>query len=172
MKGRESISRRASPGTASRLSPGLRKLSSLVSDQLPEQRPLHLSLSAAPLHGFASAADYYRESSSLPYLARIEIPTLCISAADDPIIPGESAERARQMASPNVTFVLTHGGKVYNEVTADVTLGTAFEFDFNIAGTTSVALKLPAVTIIAGHTYSIYVVGLPATPQGVVAKDD
>ena len=26
--------------------------------------------------------------------------------------------------------------------------------------------------IIAGHTYSIYVVGAPATPQGVVAKDD
>ena len=49
-------------------------------------------------------------SSSLPYLSRIDIPTLCISAADDPLIPGESAERARQLASPKVTFVLTQEG--------------------------------------------------------------
>ena len=64
----------------------------------------------APLHGFASAEAYYSAASSLPYPARIEIPTLCISAADDPIIPGESAERARQIASPKVTFMLTQEG--------------------------------------------------------------
>ena len=65
-----------------------------------------------------------------------------------------------------------NSGSSYLEVTADATIGTSYEFDFNIAGTTSVALKLPSVAIIAGHTYSIYVVGAPATPQGVVAKDD
>jgi hypothetical protein len=65
-----------------------------------------------------------------------------------------------------------NSGSSYIEVTADATIGTSYEFDFNIAGTTSVALKLPSVSVIAGHTYSIYVVGLPATPQGVVAKDD
>lgn len=65
-----------------------------------------------------------------------------------------------------------NSGSSYLEVTADATIGTSYEFDFNIAGTTSVALKLASVAIIAGHTYSIYVVGAPATPQGVVAKDD
>ncbi len=41
----------------------------------------------APLHGFSGAADYYRRSSSLPSLARIRIPTLLLSARDDPFHP-------------------------------------------------------------------------------------
>jgi len=57
-------------------------------------------------------------------------------------------------------------------VTADASLGTSFEFDFNVAGTTTPVLKLPNVTIIAGHTYSIYVIGLSTGLQGVVVKDD
>jgi predicted alpha/beta-fold hydrolase len=52
----------------------------------------------APLHGFASADDYYRRASSLPFLPRITVPTLCLSAEDDPLIPGESAHRAREAA--------------------------------------------------------------------------
>lgn len=40
----------------------------------------------APLNGFASAADYYRRASSRPYLAAIRIPTLLVSAADDPFL--------------------------------------------------------------------------------------
>jgi uncharacterized protein len=64
----------------------------------------------APLHGFASADDYYRRSSSLPYLARIAVPTLCISSEDDPFCPGESAQRARAAASPAVTFEVTSWG--------------------------------------------------------------
>jgi uncharacterized protein len=64
----------------------------------------------APLHGFAGADDYYRQSSSLPYLSGITVPTLCISSADDPLIPGESAERARAIASPAVTVELTSRG--------------------------------------------------------------
>ena len=74
--------------------------------------------------------------------------------------------------SKQISGLAGNSGSSYIEVTADPTIGTLYEFDFNIAGTTSVALKLPSVAIIAGHTYSIYVVGAPATPQGVVAKDD
>jgi hypothetical protein len=74
--------------------------------------------------------------------------------------------------SKQLSGLASNSGSSYIEVTADATIGTLYEFDFNIAGTTSVVLKVPSVSIIAGHTYTIYVVGAPATPQAVVAKDD
>jgi hypothetical protein len=74
--------------------------------------------------------------------------------------------------SKQLSGLASNSGSSYIEITADATIGTSYEFDFNIAGTTSVALKLPSVSIIAGHTYTIYVVGAPTTPQAVVAKDD
>jgi predicted alpha/beta-fold hydrolase len=49
----------------------------------------------APLHGFASGADYYRQSSSKQFLSKIKTPTLIIHAKDDPfmtaaVIPNDS----------------------------------------------------------------------------------
>jgi predicted alpha/beta-fold hydrolase len=64
----------------------------------------------APLHGFASAEDYYRRSSSLGFLSRITVPTLCISSEDDPFYPREAVERARLAGSPAVTFEVTPWG--------------------------------------------------------------
>ncbi len=64
----------------------------------------------APLHGFANADDYYARSSSLPFLSRITVPTLCISALDDPFLPPEATLRARDAASSAVRFVLTEKG--------------------------------------------------------------
>jgi len=40
----------------------------------------------APLHGFASADDYYTRSSSRRYLPGIQVPTLIMRAKDDPLI--------------------------------------------------------------------------------------
>jgi hypothetical protein len=74
--------------------------------------------------------------------------------------------------SKQVSSLATNAASAYNEVTADTTLGTAFEFDFNIAGTTTPVLKLPNTTIVGGHTYSIYVIGLSGGLQGVVVQDD
>jgi hypothetical protein len=74
--------------------------------------------------------------------------------------------------SKQVNFLATNAASGYNEVTADAALGTSFEFDFNVAGTTTPVLKLPNVTIIAAHTYTIYVIGLSTGLQGVVVKDD
>ena len=45
--------------------------------------------STAPLHGFASADDYYARASSRRYLAGIQVPTLLVRAKDDPLIPSE-----------------------------------------------------------------------------------
>jgi predicted alpha/beta-fold hydrolase len=64
----------------------------------------------APLHGFASAEDYYDRSSSLPYLGRIRVPTLCISAEDDPFFPGAALTAARAAAAPEVRFEVTPWG--------------------------------------------------------------
>jgi len=67
----------------------------------------------APLHGFTSADDYYTRSSSINFLSRITVPTLCVSAADDPFLPPGVLPRVRELASPSVTFVVTqHGGHV------------------------------------------------------------
>ena len=64
----------------------------------------------APLHGFANADDYYARSSSLSFLSRITVPTLCISALDDPFLPPEATLRARDAASSAVRFVVTEKG--------------------------------------------------------------
>jgi uncharacterized protein len=64
----------------------------------------------APLHGFAGADDYYSQSSSLRFLSRIGTPTLCISAIDDPFLPGWVLGRARSAASPNVEFLTPNRG--------------------------------------------------------------
>ncbi len=53
----------------------------------------------APLHGFRDAADYWARSSSRPFLSRIQIPSLLVSAANDPFLgpgcyPREEAERS------------------------------------------------------------------------------
>jgi predicted alpha/beta-fold hydrolase len=40
----------------------------------------------APLHGFADADDYWRRSSSEPFLGAIRVPTLLVNAADDPFL--------------------------------------------------------------------------------------
>lgn len=64
----------------------------------------------APIHGFQDAADYYARSSSLPFLGRIRVPTLLVSAADDPFLPGRVLEEARRAASPHVRCLFTRAG--------------------------------------------------------------
>ncbi|MFV0445949.1 MAG: YheT family hydrolase [Planctomycetaceae bacterium] len=44
-------------------------------------------LFTAPLSGFKNAAEYYQRASAAPLLYRIGIPTLILSALDDPLIP-------------------------------------------------------------------------------------
>jgi hypothetical protein len=64
----------------------------------------------APLHGFTGADDYYRRSSAQPFLARIAVPTLCLSSEDDPFFPGPAVHAARAASSPAVTFDITSWG--------------------------------------------------------------
>ena len=64
----------------------------------------------APLHGFASADEYYRQSSSIHFLGRITTPALALNAVDDPFIPPDVLERARASVSPAVDFRTTDTG--------------------------------------------------------------
>ena len=67
----------------------------------------------APLHGFRDADDYYSQSSSLGWIGRISIPTLLLSAADDPFLPPEVLDQVRAEASRNPVLELEfprHGG--------------------------------------------------------------
>lgn len=69
----------------------------------------------APLHGFAGADDYYRRSSSAQFLPGIRVPTLAISALDDPIVPPESTALVTEAARSNnsiTTHLTTRGGHV------------------------------------------------------------
>ena len=55
----------------------------------------------APVHGFAGAADYYARSSSIRFLERISVPTLLLSAVDDPFLPTEVLAEVRDVARSN-----------------------------------------------------------------------
>lgn len=59
------------------------------------------NLITGPLHGFQDAQDYYRRSSSLPFLKRIRLETLLLSAMDDPMLPPEVLAEVRDVAREN-----------------------------------------------------------------------
>jgi hypothetical protein len=58
------------------------------------------------------------------------------------------------------------------ELDADATAGTAYEFDFNVSGSSQTGLQLPAVLLLGGQLYTIYVVGPGAALAGVVVQDN
>ena len=69
----------------------------------------------APVHGFADAADYYRRSSSIRFLAALRCPTLLLSAYDDPFLPPEVLSEVAAIAEANpclVTEFHERGGHV------------------------------------------------------------
>ncbi len=57
------------------------------------------SLYTAPQCGFESAEDYYQQCSTHPYLSQITIPTILLTAHDDPFIPVESYLSAQLSAT-------------------------------------------------------------------------
>lgn len=62
----------------------------------------------APVGGYASAEDYYVRASSGPFLKHITVPTLIVTAANDPIIPVRPFEAASY--SPTTKLVITPCG--------------------------------------------------------------
>jgi uncharacterized protein len=69
----------------------------------------------APIHGFRDASDYYMRSSAVRWIASIRVPTLLLSAVDDPFLPSavldDVAEVARSSEWLETEFV-ARGGHV------------------------------------------------------------
>ncbi|NVK23672.1 MAG: hydrolase [Gammaproteobacteria bacterium] len=66
-------------------------------------------LLTAPINGFASAHDYYKQSSCKPFLAKISTPTLILHAMDDPFM-NEKVIPTEQEISSSVTVELSEKG--------------------------------------------------------------
>ncbi len=63
-----------------------------------------------PLHGFKDAREYYTLCSSIHFVGRIDTPTLCISAADDPFLPRRVLGEVEQAKSNAVRLLITPNG--------------------------------------------------------------
>ena len=68
-----------------------------------------------PIHGFAGSNDYYSRSSAINFIRRIDIPTLLLSAQDDPFLPATVLDQVRSIATSNPRLKVEftrHGGHV------------------------------------------------------------
>ena len=71
----------------------------------------------APVNGFADATEYYREASSARWVARSPVPTLVLTARDDPFIDPEPYDALRVPA--NVEVRITEKGGHIGFIGAD-----------------------------------------------------
>ncbi len=67
----------------------------------------------APLHGFVDAYDYWRQCSSKQFIKNIRVPTLLVSALDDPFLAEACYPFKESAANPQVSLETPkHGGHV------------------------------------------------------------
>jgi predicted alpha/beta-fold hydrolase len=64
----------------------------------------------APHHGFENATDYYHRASAMRVVADIRVPTLILTAANDPFVPPEPFGDAAVQGNPHITTVVTPEG--------------------------------------------------------------
>ena len=64
----------------------------------------------APMHGFASAEDYYARVSAGPLVEAIRLPVLLIHAEDDPMVPASTVRAWLTHAPPSVEQAWTERG--------------------------------------------------------------
>ena len=108
----------------------------------------------APLHGFASAEDYWARASALPLLPAIRVPTLLVNALDDPFLspscyPSEIAD-----ANPYLTLLtprwgghvgfMAPGGTFWSEAVAAQFLAAAL--DYRASASSSASRAAPPST--------------------------
>ena len=74
--------------------------------------------------------------------------------------------------SKQVSGLAANSASPYFNLTAAASTGTSYEFDFNLAGTTTSLLKLTSVILTAGHTYTIYLAGPGSSLRGIVSQDN
>src|SRR5262249_26788436 len=93
----------------------LRRRQRLFTDHPRVRFPKPLSLRTydelytAPRWGFAGALDYYQRSSSVPLISQIQVPTLILTARDDPFVAVEPFELLTPPQNVEVR-IHDHGG--------------------------------------------------------------
>lgn len=73
--------------------------------------------------------------------------------------------------SKQVSALASNTASSYLNLTAASVSGTNYEFDFNIAGTTTPVLKMQSVLLTSPHKYTVYLAGPAASLQGIVTQD-
>jgi predicted alpha/beta-fold hydrolase len=66
----------------------------------------------APLHGFRDAEDYWRRSSSKPWLKHVRVPTLVLNAMDDPFLPAWALPKQSEVSASVQLEFPAQGGHV------------------------------------------------------------
>jgi len=66
----------------------------------------------APIHGFSSADEYYKKSSSKQFLKDIQTPTLIIHSSDDPFMTPEVIPKKSELSNEVTLEVSKNGGHV------------------------------------------------------------
>jgi uncharacterized protein len=66
----------------------------------------------APLHGFASADDYWRRASAKPHVEAIRVPALLLNARNDPLVPHASLPRQHSVGAHVTLWQPRAGGHV------------------------------------------------------------
>ena len=64
----------------------------------------------APHHGFAGASDYYHRASALRLIDQVTVPTLILTAANDPFVPPAPFRDPSVAGNPHITTVVTNDG--------------------------------------------------------------
>ena len=89
----------------------------IAAERLPGVRTLYDfdDVLTGPVHGFAGADDYYARSSAIRFLHGVRVPTLLLSAVDDPFLPAAVLDEVRAIAGANPALSVefhAHGGHV------------------------------------------------------------
>jgi uncharacterized protein len=64
----------------------------------------------APHFGFRDASDYYYRASAMRVIDRVRIPTLIITAEDDPFVPSQPFRDRKVVENPNLRVIVTPQG--------------------------------------------------------------
>lgn len=71
------------------------------------------SVFTCKLLGYKNPEHYYRKSSCIKYLHRVQVPTMALSALDDPVVTSDCIPHEEFKANPNLVLVETlRGGHI------------------------------------------------------------
>lgn len=83
------------------------------------------------------------------------------------VAPGLGAVDVLINFATRVSALATNAASGYIELVEDT-----YTINFDLAGTTTIVLNLPSVAVVAGRTYTLYLMGTPGALAGVLTRDD